>query len=267
MTGSAVAVGMVSHQRQWPVAHGFRYQTGWLLLDTRHLGQTLDRGWWSGFLRPGLMRYHRRDFLAGPEGSYATDLDTAVRERVAQALGERPTGAIQLLTNLRMFGHAFNPVSFYFCRDATGAVRAIVAEITNTPWGERFAYILGPSENLGTAEDHRYDFRKAFHVSPFHPMAQRYVWRFRFAPERVAVHMVNHQDTGAGEQPVFSATLALRLAPATPARLWRHLWAWPGMSLRVLVAIYRQALALWLKQVPTFTNPTTVRPNPSPEPA
>ena len=251
---SAVAVGDVVHRRHWPLAHAFTYRTGWMLLDTREAPRLLDRGWWCGFRRPGLLRYHRADFLAGD-----ADLDRAVRDRVERETGGRPVGAIQVLTNLRMAGMCFNPVSFYFCRDGAGAVRHVVAEITNTPWGERYAYVLGPAQDPA---DHRYDFAKRFHVSPFHPMEQRCVWRFRFTGRSVAIHMVNHQEVDGLERPVFEAALSVALVPATPARLARHLLAWPFMAARVLAGIYLQALALWWKRVPFHANPSVVPPSP-----
>jgi DUF1365 family protein len=44
---------------------------------------------------------------------------------------------------LRYFGHCFNPVSFYYCfDDLDQKVEAIMAEVTNTPWKERHAYII-----------------------------------------------------------------------------------------------------------------------------
>ena len=247
---SFVATGTVIHHRTWPHEHAFSYRTGWLMLDTQELPRVLDHGWWSGCQRPGLLRYHRADLLAG-----AADLDCAVRDRVERETGERPAGAIQVLTNLRMAGHCFNPVSFYFCRDTDGAVRFIVAEITNTPWGERFAYVLGPHDNSGTAADHRYGFDKRFHVSPFHPMQQRYAWRFRFTTDAVSISMANLQAIAGEERQVFSAALTVRLTPVTPQRLLRHMTVWPLMTVRVLAAIYVQALCLWWKRTPFFANP------------
>ncbi len=237
------------------MAHAFTYRTGWLLLDTRELPAVLDRGWWCAFRCPGLVRFHRPDLLAGLGGDVTGDLDAAVRDRVQQATGVRPDGAIQVLTNLRMAGHCFNPVSFYFCRDAGGAVQTVIAEITNTPWGDRFAYVLGQADNRGTAIDHRYDFAKAFHVSPFQPMDQRYTWRFRFSASRVAIHMVNHQVVDGTERVVFDAALSVALTPLTPGRLLRHLLAWPFMTIRILYGIYRQALTLWWKRAPFSIHP------------
>ena len=52
-------------------------------------------------------------------------------------------GPIRLLTHLRYFGHCFNPVSFYYCfNDSDEKVEAIMAEVTNTPWKERYAYVI-----------------------------------------------------------------------------------------------------------------------------
>jgi len=248
---SAIAVGSVAHRRTWPVPHAFTYRTGWMLIDTCEAQKVLHRGWWCSFRRPGFVRFHRRDFLAGVD-----NLDTAVRDRVHAELGERPQGTIQVLTNLRMAGHSFNPVSFYFCRDAAGEVRHIIAEITNTPWGERFSYVLGGALD---ARDQRFDFPKRFHVSPFHPMAQRYVWRFRFSAKSIVIHMINHQQVDGIERQVFDAALAVSLAPMTPARMLRHVLAWPLMTVRVMCAIYVQALRLKLKNVPIFDHaPMTV---------
>ena len=87
----------------------------------------------------GARRFRRTDYLGDPA--------VAARRRGARARAERSgiaaDGPIRLLTHLRYFGNCFNPVSFYYCFDAAGArVRAVVAEVTNTPWGERHAYVM-----------------------------------------------------------------------------------------------------------------------------
>ena len=85
------------------------------------------------------------------------------------------------------FGHCFNPVSFYYCFDATAsASRRVVAEVTNTPWGERHAYV---HRGRGDGARDARAFDKALHVSPFMGMDQRYTRRDARPATTLSVHI------------------------------------------------------------------------------
>ena len=227
------------HRRFAVRRNEFRHRLAFLYLDLDELPTLL-----GGRLvkaRPGLVRFRRRDYLGGSNAD--SPLATAVRDEVERQSGQRPSGPIRLLTQLRSYGHCFNPVSFYYCFDDAGEwVEALVAEVTNTPWGERHAYVIP-----GT----RGEMTKALHVSPFMAMDHRYSVRAEAPGERLAIHIESRRN-GA---PAFDATLAMRRRELTRGAAARLAVRYPLANLRVLALIYGHAVGLKLAGAPVHRHP------------
>lgn len=248
---SALYTGRVRHRRRGPRPHAFSYRITYVWLDLGELDSVFRGRWFWSTTRRALAWFRRADYLGDP----SVPLDVAVRDRVEAATGRRPVGPVRMLSQLRNYGYCFNPVTFYYCYGASGdTVDTIVAEITNTPWGERQSYVLPvPADRVAqtSAAPFEFTFDKTFHVSPFMPMTQTYRWRFGVPGKDVAVHMDNVED-GAS---VFDATLVLHRETIATASLARVLIRFPASCVRVLAAIYWQALRLWLKRVPFHPHP------------
>ena len=244
---SAVYEGMVRHWRLAPRRHAFGYRIAQLCLDLDELERVFSGRWLWSLGQRNLAEFRRSDYLP-PE---SLPLAEAARELVERRTGVRPGGAVRLLAHVRYAGYVFNPVSFYYCHDTGGALQAVIADITNTPWNERHAYVLPVSGAEPRGALWQWDFEKAFHVSPFLPLERSYRWRFSAPGERLRVHM----SVRRGERPELEASLDLWRRPLTGANLARILWRYPLMSTQVIGAIYWQALRLWLKRTPTHEHP------------
>jgi len=247
---SALYTGWVSHHRRTPRQHAFRYPLFMVWLDLAELDQVFRGRWLWGVERRALASFRRADHMGDP----GRPLDQCVRDLVARATGRWPPGPIRLLTHLRYFGYCFNPVSFYYCYDAAGAgVEAIVAEVNNTPWGERHCYVLGAGAAgaAGAPGMRRWLSDKQMHVSPFMPMDLQYEWQLTEPGAALRVRMRCLRSA----ELVFGASLALRRRPLGARALAATLLRFPWMTARVVAAIHWQALLLWLKRVPYHPHP------------
>ncbi|XP_043690275.1 uncharacterized protein LOC122641025 [Telopea speciosissima] len=205
----ALYEGSVWHERRRPVHHSFRYPVRYALIY-------LDRA------KPDTLLNH-----------FSAD---QARKITAT------TGPVFLLTIPKSVGYEQNPLSVYYCYDLEGSIQCLkkcIAEVTNTPWGERVSFIFNPDSDL---------VAKPLHVSPFMDMLGNWKMKANAPGEHLFLAIsVQHPELGD----YFTATLTAKRVASTSEGLI-FFWLMPQ---KVAVWIYWQALKLWWKNVPFVQHP------------
>lgn len=254
---SGLYTGRVGHIRKRPRSHQLEYPVYMVYTDLDEVDAIAAQHplWSNG--RRNISWFRRSDYY----GNATQPLREAVLSLVRQHC-ELPPGrpAVRLLTQWRTWGMGFSPVTFYYVfahRDDTDPA-VIVPEVTNTPWHDRYQYVLATDPAFGgiAASEHRhgqwhFNVDKRFHVSPFMPMDQSYRWQFGVPGESLRMTLHNDDDDGH----IFTAWMQLDRQPVNRKNLGRVLRQYPLMTWHVLWGIYKNAFQLWWKKVPYHAHP------------
>ncbi|MFZ1385945.1 MAG: DUF1365 domain-containing protein [Thiolinea sp.] len=241
---SCLYSGTVGHCRYKPTLHRFRYAIFLFALDLDELNSLPDLGWWFKVKRTALMSFRPSDYL-----DHEPELTRQnVWQKVESLGGELLDGKVIFVGQVRCLGFYFSPVNFYYCHEANGDLRYLLAEVSNTPWNERHCYLI----DARTQEPSK----KAFHVSPFMDLNMEYHWRFSPLEEALLVQITNQ-----AEQRLFHASMLLQRKPLSKAELKAQWLRIPAMTLKTVATIYWQALKLYWKKVPYVPHVTPSKEN------
>lgn len=227
--------GVTFHGRKGAIANAFRYAVDYVLIDAE-----ADLSTPSLFKRngTGFAGLHDRDHGGAPgKGTGARWVRDVLASRQINTVDR-----IELLAQPNVLGYVFNPVSFWLCRDAQGALIAVIAEVTNT-YGDRHSYLCNHSDLRPIAPEDRMMAQKIMHVSPFQPVEGGYEFRFDISDARIGIWI--DYSHGAGG---LIATLTGKRVALSNRGLVRAALRRPFGARRVMALIHWQAFKLWMKK-------------------
>ncbi len=226
------------HARRAPTRHVFRYPVSYWLFDLDELPE-LER-------RLRLFSVNRRNVVSLQDRDHFDGV-APLKEAVLDLADDPTIERVLMLTQPRVLGYVFNPVSFYWCYRADGSLACMVAELNNT-FGEQLPEVLrGP--------ELRYEQRKRLHVSPFCGLDQSYEYGFSQPGDEVWARIHVRDDEGARP---LTAVLYGHRRELSNRSLGAILLRYPLQPVQVSALIHFEALRLWLKRVPFHHKPPFV---------
>ena len=252
-TAAQLFFGKVVHSRLRPTTHKFVYPVYFCLLPLSALEQITDV--FFSLNRFNLFSFYYADHGARDGSHPLTWIRALLEKNRIHAEGE-----ITLQCFPRVLGFVFNPVSFWYCHNASGELLAVLAEVNNT-FGERHNYLLAHTDGRPIADGEVMKCEKIFHVSPFMAVSGHYHFRFygKAVTENKASAAATWRlaciDHGDADGDLLHTALSGKSCALTSGPLLKAFFSYPLITLGVVIRIHWQALRLWLKRVPFFTKP------------
>lgn len=170
----------------------------------------------------------------------------STKERISLLIKEQgldfDLGKIFILTNLRNFGYLFNPVSFYYCYDKDGKLRALFSEVNNTFHDQKMYYI--DLENQ-SGEIYKTSTKKNYYISPFTDLGNTLAWEFNKPADTLLMKIDSIKDGEAELKTVFTTSKS----PLSNYSLLYLQLRYPLVTLVAMFRIHYQAMKLWYKKV------------------
>lgn len=237
---SAIYTGVVYHKRSIPKIHKFDYKIYlfWLKLSEINRVAEQVKGFSQNKTGWSLVNFSRNDYL----GETHLSLEDAVLTKMNDLSNNFLTGEVFMLGQIRTLGLYFSPVNFYYLRNENGLYTHMLAEVSNTPWNKRHCYLVDLQNQEST--------RKAFHVSPFNPMDMQYKWQIQQPNRNLNLHLSCYQ-----QQKHFEASIVMQRKPLNTKTLRQSIISIPSMTIKTVLGIYWQAIKLFFKRIPIYTNP------------
>jgi len=247
----AISISDVWHKRTRPKEHSFENKITQIWIDPDKPNQLLDNHilWSHRKYMPASIR--NSDYGTNENHSTGDDIRTLVKETTEL----ETVGEIRMLTQPRMWGWLFNPITIYLLWNQENRLCASVLEVTNTPWKERHHYVF----KLVTTDDKNWkaSFEKKMHVSPFLGMNYKYEFALSVGQQNQYGFNLNLFDLKNPEsEPIIKTRLETNFIEPTQKNLTKALRNNIFSTHRTSMGIHVQAAKLYIKKVPFVNHPS-----------
>jgi len=239
MNAGAIYFSRVMHARHFPMRYHFDYPVFSFLLDIDRIAELTAESRWFSHNRFNLFSVYDRNHGARDGTTWREWLNPLLDQHDLSAAKHK----VYLLCFPRVLAYTFNPLSLWFCYNAEEQLCAVIAEVSNTV-GEHHHYILH-QHNQALDLPVKASCDKAFYVSPFINMQQRYHFTIDAPNEHLSIRIDEHEQQNTQLRPLLIATQHGERAAFTNKQLWRCFWQMPFMTLKVMVMIHWHALKIW----------------------
>lgn len=241
----AIYFAKVMHKRLSPKVNAFTYGIYYLAFPLLRMSELADV-WRFGVNKSGLLSFYEKDHGARDGSALLPWIRNILKEYgLDQADGE-----VILVAMPRVFGYVFNPVSFWFCLDRAGKLRAVLSEVNNT-FGERHCYLCVHDDQRIIGESDVIKAQKLFHVSPFLQREGHYDFRFNLKNDKFGIWITYFDQDGKKLLTAMTGSIALY----TPGNRRKAFWRYPLVTYRAIFLIHWQAIKLLMKGIRYVSKP------------
>lgn len=241
----ALLDALVGHERVKPKRNKFSYKVYYVVFPIHELARLSSR--FFSINRFNVWSLHEKDHGARDGSSWEPWIRTILKN---EGLDIVANGDIELMTLPRLLGYGFNPISFWFCLDKEGELRAVLCEVNNT-FGNNHNYLVARSDGSPITREEAMTTAKAMFVSPFNKVEGEYKFRFNYTKERIEV-WIEYLTEGTLKISTYVGGNRLELNDASLVSMFIKR---PLMTFMVVFRIHWQALRLWFKGVKTAPIP------------
>jgi DUF1365 family protein len=234
----------IMHKRFLPVINSFFYRVFYVLLPMKNLSSIKNH--FFSYNKFNIFSFFDCDYGNKTSQNPVLWLENILQQNNLQEKVDN----IFLLTHLRIFGYAFNPVSFWFCVDKNQQPIVILAEVNNT-FGEHHCYLLFNNNHHPITKNQHLSANKHFHVSPFFLTEGKYLFNFTFSPPQISATI----DYFLQEKMLATSLHSYKTKEFNSKNSFLALCFMPLMFIKVIVLIHWQAIKIMLKSIKYIKKP------------